>query len=393
MGVQKTTKRLSKQKLWSDENFQDISESMVLLAQNAARRILQALSPTAITNNSGGSTAGPVSLIPTGPRFIYGGGANYAPRAGFNTAIATVDNAIATLATYLNSNVFTPLAAPDSLTLNSTGTVTANTVAAITQTLTGTDGAADPATGTWSDTAGQPVNGDTVTVGGKTYTFQSALTNADGNVAIGANTTVTAANLVAAVTLGAGSGTAYAAAMTLNANVTAVVDGTTATQVDFSAKVGGPSGNSIALSKTGTGGGAVSGATLTGGIQDTAMLRSEMNAAISAARNNFATLLKAYNTSASFVNAPSILDASGGTADQITASGSDTSGLVLVAQPTATTTVTSATVAATDAAALTDANNALSALAADISYIAAQIGSSLLSNGVLTNKQSVLIYP
>src|SRR5437879_98291 len=59
---------------------------------------------------------------------------------------------------------------------------------------------------------GQPANAQTVKIGGKTYTFQTVLTNVDGNVFIGATLTITLANLLAALNLGAGSGTAYAAA-------------------------------------------------------------------------------------------------------------------------------------------------------------------------------------
>jgi len=61
---------------------------------------------------------------------------------------------------------------------------------------------------------GQPSNGQTVTIGSKVYTFQTVLTNVNGNVAIGATLTASLANLLNALNLGAGSGTAYAAATT-----------------------------------------------------------------------------------------------------------------------------------------------------------------------------------
>ena len=61
---------------------------------------------------------------------------------------------------------------------------------------------------------GQPTNGATVTLGSKVYTFQTVLTNVDGNVFIGASLAITLANLLAAVNLSAGSGTLYAAATT-----------------------------------------------------------------------------------------------------------------------------------------------------------------------------------
>src|SRR3954452_16261229 len=60
----------------------------------------------------------------------------------------------------------------------------------------------------------QPTNGQTVTIGSKVYTFQTVLTNVDGNVFIGATLTISLANLLAALNLAAGAGTKYAAATT-----------------------------------------------------------------------------------------------------------------------------------------------------------------------------------
>ena len=76
--------------------------------------------------------------------------------------------------------------------------------------------------------AGIPSNGDTVTIGTKVYTYQTVLTNSDGNVAIGADQDAALSNLVAAITLGTGSGTAYAAAMTANSVVDKAVADLTA---------------------------------------------------------------------------------------------------------------------------------------------------------------------
>jgi hypothetical protein len=59
-----------------------------------------------------------------------------------------------------------------------------------------------------------PALWQTVTIGSKVYTFQTVLTSVDGNVFIGASLTATLANLLNAINLGAGSGTAYAAATT-----------------------------------------------------------------------------------------------------------------------------------------------------------------------------------
>lgn len=54
----------------------------------------------------------------------------------------------------------------------------------------------------------------TVVIGAKTYTFQTVLTNVDGNVLIGASASDSIDNLIAAINLGSGSGTLYAAATT-----------------------------------------------------------------------------------------------------------------------------------------------------------------------------------
>jgi len=109
--------------------------------------------------------------------------------------------------------------------------------------------------------AGQPANADTITIGAKTYTFQTVLTNVDGNVLIGASATTARDNLIAAIMLGAGSGTTYAAATTLNADVRAVASGANMSVV---AKAVGTAPNSVATTKVSvnTSWGA---ATLTGG--------------------------------------------------------------------------------------------------------------------------------
>lgn len=73
--------------------------------------------------------------------------------------------------------------------------------------------------------AGQPTNGQFVTINGRTYHFQTVLTNSDGNVLIGANLIATVGNLTNAINLGAGSGTAYAASTTANIYVSGATNG------------------------------------------------------------------------------------------------------------------------------------------------------------------------
>lgn len=101
-----------------------------------------------------------------------------------------------------------------------------------------------------------------VTIGSTVYTFQDTLTNVAGNVKIGEDAAGSIANLVAAITAGAGSGTAYAAATTAHATVTATGSTDTAT---ITAKTGGTAGNSIALT-TDVADAVVSAATLLGGV-------------------------------------------------------------------------------------------------------------------------------
>ena len=74
---------------------------------------------------------------------------------------------------------------------------------------------------------GQPGDTETVLIDGRTYTFQAALTEVDGNVLIVAAADNTLQNLVDAINLtnvGDGPGTGYAAGMTANTSVRAVID-------------------------------------------------------------------------------------------------------------------------------------------------------------------------
>ena len=104
------------------------------------------------------------------------------------------------------------------------------------------------------------VNGETFTIddGGpneKTYTLQTVLTDVDGNILIGATREDTHDNSLAALTLGAGAGTLYAASTTLHPTVSAVVNpsGSGITMLVF-AIARGIVGNSIDVSDTmGTG--------------------------------------------------------------------------------------------------------------------------------------------
>jgi phage tail sheath protein FI len=98
--------------------------------------------------------------------------------------------------------------------------------------------------------ANNPTDGDTITIDTKTYTFQTTLTNADGNVAIGTGVADTRQNLAAALNMtSAGSGTQYAAAMTAHPTVSADPAFATA-RLRLTAREVGIAGNSIATTST-----------------------------------------------------------------------------------------------------------------------------------------------
>ena len=102
---------------------------------------------------------------------------------------------------------------------------------------------------------------ETVTIDAKVYTFQTTLTNVDGNVQIGGTVALSHENLRRAINLDGVAGTNYAAAMTLHPTVSAT---DTATTTDLTAKTLGTGGNSIALAEA-TATATLSGATLSGG--------------------------------------------------------------------------------------------------------------------------------
>jgi len=133
-----------------------------------------------------------------------------------------------------------------------------------------------PLTLNWTETVqavgtltfgGNPLNTETITVGARTYTFQTALTNVNGNVLIGASAAASLANLFAAITLGAGSGVTYAAATV--AHPTASASTPVGSTMLAWALVGGVAGNALASTSTVTLG-TWSAVTLLGGVAATA---------------------------------------------------------------------------------------------------------------------------
>jgi len=120
--------------------------------------------------------------------------------------------------------------------------------------------AAVAATGTLTN-ATNFLDTETVTIDGKVYTFQTSLTNVDGNVQIGGTVALSHENLRRAINLDGVAGTNYATATTLHPTVSAT-DGATTTVV--TAKAAGTAGNAITTAEA-TATGSWGGATLSGG--------------------------------------------------------------------------------------------------------------------------------
>jgi hypothetical protein len=97
-----------------------------------------------------------------------------------------------------------------------------------------------------------PSDGDTVTIDTDTFTFKTSLTPTAGQILIGADADESLANLVAAITGGAGSGTLYAAGTTTTGTYTAANRTPAVNQMTATAVLGGTGGNSIATTETGS---------------------------------------------------------------------------------------------------------------------------------------------
>ncbi len=119
------------------------------------------------------------------------------------------------------------------------------------------------ATGTLTSTANF-ANTETVTINGKVYTFQSALTNVDGHVKIGASEAASLANLFHAINASGGTpGTDYATATVVNADVSAT--NPTGHTVVLTSKKEGTLGNAITTTET-CANASFGGAVLSGGV-------------------------------------------------------------------------------------------------------------------------------
>lgn len=120
-------------------------------------------------------------------------------------------------------------------------------------------------------TSGVVANAETITVAGKTYTFQTTLTNVDGNVNLGASNNATMTNLAAAINLdntgesATGPGNDYAAATKKHPLVRAAIVGGGAT-LTITSRFPGNVGNFYLMAEATTG--ATLDAALAGGSGD-----------------------------------------------------------------------------------------------------------------------------
>lgn len=112
-------------------------------------------------------------------------------------------------------------------------------------------------------TTGNFSDGETVTVGGLTYTFKTALTSTARQILIGADAAASLANLAAALTLSVGAGTAYSSTTGANAAVGSAVAASSTLTV--TAATLGTAGNSVATTETAANA-SWGGATMSGGV-------------------------------------------------------------------------------------------------------------------------------
>lgn len=117
--------------------------------------------------------------------------------------------------------------------------------------------------------AGNAVNNETLVIDAKTYTWKTAITggdDVDGNVKVGANASGSLDNLIAAINLASGSGSTYAANMTVHPTAYATAE--TGDAMDAIFKIAGTGGNGTttteAMTQGSWGAGTMSGGAASG---------------------------------------------------------------------------------------------------------------------------------
>jgi flagellar hook protein FlgE len=122
-------------------------------------------------------------------------------------------------------------------------------------------------TGTLTMSA-QPSAGDTVTIGGTTYTFATALTSTPDEVLIGSSASATLANLAGAINAETGNGQAAGTTYSQGtlANTSASVTGTTASTLSLQGASDGADDDSVVTTASDATSMSFSGSTLTGGV-------------------------------------------------------------------------------------------------------------------------------
>ena len=113
--------------------------------------------------------------------------------------------------------------------------------------------AAVAATGTLTSDATAPADGETVSIGGQTYTFRTALTASTtaNEVLIGANSNAALLNLIRAINGSGTPGTDYGSLTPRSTSVTAATS-VTANAFAVTAQAPGTAGNFIATTETST---------------------------------------------------------------------------------------------------------------------------------------------
>jgi len=162
-------------------------------------------------------------------------------------------------------------------------------------------------------------NTETVTIDAKVYTFQTVLTDVDGNVAIGVDLATSLSNLAGAINLTGVAGTDYATLMTLHPTVFS--SAITATTMVVTAKTQGAAADSIVTTETGANaswpGGTLGAGTGGGSTTDFIVLaNSQLPSTTTAAIGSVTTLGLVVATAGSFGTAGSLDEVTGANALQ-----------------------------------------------------------------------------